>query len=350
VTVELDTSTPARERLAADLLGWGQRRPVAPPGLAEALRADLEAGLDGVGRERVAAAASTWRGGSLLVTKTGLDRLACDGWQLEPEPFEHHRASVRGTLAHAAIERDWDTERRETPDQVVARTWEAKACERPGDPRSLSWWLNHADADTAAALRTEVGELVLAFREVWPPLPAGLVRPRVERPVVVRLAGGAVTLRGVPDLVLDSRRQDAHARALVVDLKTGRPRSAHDRHELRFYALLVTLATGRPPFRWGTFYVTEGRVEAEDLHVDTLEATVRRVVDGVEQRVRLAELAPDARPGQPVEVDEGRLRLRAGAWCRDCRRLDRCRTAADAGVTVESPGQLGGAAGPATGP
>jgi hypothetical protein len=306
----LDLGHPARERLADRLLGWGQQRPVVAHEQVAELRDLLETGLAAMGEElRLVAAAA--RGGRLLVTKSGLDRLACDGWQRDPKPYEHQRANVRGTLTHRAIERDWEEGRVAATEEVVARVWHAEATRRPGDPASLSRWLNEQPADLAAELRAEVADLLGGFREVWPVLPAARVVSRVERPIQLPLARGLVVLRGVPDLVLDSHRRDEHARSLVVDMKTGRPRSEHDRHELRFYALLVALADGRLPFRWATYYVTEGRAEPEDLRFATLESTVRRVLDGVGQLVRLA-------------ADDAALRLRGGSWCRFCLREHDC--------------------------
>jgi hypothetical protein len=306
----LDLDHPARERLADRLLGWGQPRPVVAHEQVGDLRASLETGLAELG-EDLQQVADAARGRRLMVTKSALDRLACDGWQRDPRPYEHQRANVRGTLTHRAIERDWDEGRRAAPRDVVERVWHAEATRRPGDPASLSRWLNDLPAEEAGELRVEVADLLAGFREVWPPLPADRVVARVERPIQFPLAGGLVVLRGVPDLVLDSRRLDDRARSLVVDLKTGRPRSEHDRHELRFYALLVALHDGRLPFRWATYYVTEGRAEPEDLRVATLEATVRRVLDGVRQLLRVAG-------------EDAGLRLRGGAWCAFCLREHDC--------------------------
>jgi hypothetical protein len=325
---ELLTDTPARERLATDLFAWGQPRPPVPTELARELRRQLEDGLGELGEELAQAAAGEPRA-TILVAKSRLDRLSCDGWQLDPVPYEHTDANARGSLTHAAIEQDLRGARDEAADQLVARVWTQVASDRPGDPTSLSWWLNHRPPEDAAELRAQVVDLLEGFREVWPPLPPRLVSVRTEQRIALPLAGGRVRLFGVPDVILDSRRRDERARALVVDLKTGRPRSQHDRHELRFYALLTTLASGRPPFRWATFYVTEGRAEAEDLRPATLEATVRRVIDGVAQRVRLARRTSD---------DE--LRLRAGSWCRFCLRQDHCEVARAAAMS-QADGMVG---------
>jgi hypothetical protein len=317
--VDIDTSTPARQRLVHDLLGWGQPRPPAPPGLASHLLGILERGL-GALQPALGEIAAERRGRRLLISKTTLDRLTCDGWQLAPVPYEHAPANVRGVLAHEAIAADWEGGRAQEPDELVAAVWYDVASRRPGDPRSLSAWLNAVPPVEAVAMRAEVSHLVSAFREVWPPLPSEAVRLRVERPIEVALAGRAVVLRGVPDLIVDSRRADDRARALVVDLKTGRPRSEHDRHELRFYALLHALHEGRPPFRWATFYVTEGRSEREELRPETLELTAQRVLDTVGQLVRLDGVAPDA--------PEERLHLTAGLGCYSCLRRPDCSVAA----------------------
>lgn len=316
--------TPAQERLAADLLGWGQGRPLADPTLASDLRAQLEEGL-GALEPALSTVAEQRRRGTLLVTKTTLDRAVCDGLQLDARPFEHTRASVRGILAHAVIERDWDLARQVAAQEVVAAVWHDEASRRPGDPASLSAWMNAQPSEVEAELRDELVELASSFREVWPQLPPDHIERQAERPVDVALLGGKVRLFGRPDLVLSSRSRDDRARALVVDLKTGRPRAEHDRHELRFYALLVTLAEGRPPFRWATYYVTEGRHDPEDLRRETLELTARRVVDTAHQLVRLGILTADGR--QP---DDDELELRGGGWCFRCQREDVCEVAARA--------------------
>jgi hypothetical protein len=100
---------------------------------------------------------------------------------------------------------------------------------------------------------------------------------------------------------------------LLVDLKTGFRRPDVERQELRFYALLLTLKHGQPPFRWAAHYVAEGAWDVEDFRPELLETAVRRTVDSIDQAVRLGD--PDAQE-----------RLRAGRWCRFCPRRDTCAT------------------------
>jgi hypothetical protein len=314
-----DGGAAARTRLREELFAWGQERPVVDPAVAGLLRVRLEDALAGLGDDLDAAATSTGRH-QLLVTKTRLDRLACDGWARHPAPFEHTEANVRGTLAHRVIERHLDGGGAdEAPEpSLVAAAWRELAARSPGDPRSISAWLNACPRDQADRLRDEVAGLLATFREVWPDLPPDTVQVRTEKRLDVTLADGRVRLQGTLDLLVDSWRRDDRARALVLDFKTGVARSDHDRAEVRFYALLAVLATGRLPFRWATFYVAEGRPEVEDLHPATLEATSSRVVDAVRQAARLA--AAGATPG----TADGELRLRGGRWCRGCLRQDDC--------------------------
>lgn len=317
---DLPLDTPARQRLVTDLLGWNVERPRVPAGLVARLRDELESGFASI--DGLEAAAARQRRGSVPVTKTRLDHLACDGLALDAAPYRHTWAGSRGTLGHAAIERDWDEGRVRAAADVVRDVWHEQASRRPGDPASLSAWMNAQPATDVAAFQDDLADLLEGFREVWPPLPPERVVTRMEPDVAVDLAGGLVRLFGQPDLVLASPRRDGRARTLVVDLKTGRPNSEHDRHELRFYALLMTLHAGEPPFRWATYYVTEGRHESEDLREDVLLATVLRVVDSVRQQVRLTLREP-----APGDAD---LTLRGGRWCAWCLREPGCDVAASA--------------------
>lgn len=311
---------PAQQRLVDDLLAWDRLRPAVPAGLVDGLRANLEAGLHELGAGLDVAAAST-RDGAVLVTATSLSRLVCDGWQRDPLAFAQGTASARGLLTLAAIDRDLADRRADPPAEVAEQVWHEQASRRPGDPASVSHWLNQRPASEAAQLRHDVASLLAAFREVWPLLPADEVVVESRRPIVVDLAGGRVRLSGAPGLVLSSPRHDDRARSLVVDLRTGLPRADQDRMRLRFQALLVTLRDDRPPFRWATFHVPEGRSEIEDLAEDRLQRAADRVLDGVHQAVRLAT----------HPTDQG-LTIRGGPWCRWCRRASVCPEAATGGA------------------
>ena len=306
------TSTVAQARVVSDVLAWGVPRPVPSPGLADRLLART---TDAIGswiaaRER----RGEQRARPLLITKTRLSRLVCDGLQRDPAPYVHAWANVRGTLVHAAIEADVDGARARPADEVTEAAWHRLATDRPGDPSSVGAWLNARDAQERATMLVESSALLSGFREVWPDLTTAPIRVRTEHRMMVTLGGRSVQLQGVPDLIIDSPIEDGRARALLIDLKTGMPRGQRDRDELRFYALLATLRGGAPPFRWATLYVTEGRVEHEDLSEAVLATAADRVAAAVLQAVRLLE-------GEPEGPEE---RLAGGSWCAGCRRAATC--------------------------
>jgi hypothetical protein len=310
------TSTLAQERLVDELLAWGRPRPLVPDGLVERVLTHLTQAVGEWLDLRALAAPGTRR--PLLITKTRLTRTTCDGLQRDPSPYAHSWANARGTLTHAAIELDVDGQRASTSVDVAQRAWQRLATDRAGDPASLATWLNARDAGERALLLEEAAALLDGFREVWPDLAGGVVEVRTEQRLLAELGGGAIRLQGVPDLVVSSQRRDGHARTLIVDLKTGMPRGQQDRDELRFYALLALLRDGIPPFRWATFYVTEGRLEHEDLSEAVLSAAAVRVADSVRQAARIVR----------VELATEEERLLGGAWCSRCLREPGCPVAA----------------------
>ena len=307
----MDTATPAQARVRDELLAWGSERPVVDPDQARELRAALEEGAravlqrhgvdtDGGDRDRY--------DDTIWVSKSRLDRLVCDGLYraaLE-EPFTYNAAIAVGTIAHRAIELDHATRRTRSPEDVVATVWH-EVVTQPGD--RLAAFANGLDDVAAAQLRQDAEQLLTEHRDVWPPLPSRL-HVRMEQQVRVELLDGRVVLLGTPDLTL-GRVRDDRARMLLVDLKTGLRRPEVERQELRFYALLLTLKHGQPPFRWAVHYVAEGAWDVEDHRPELLDTAVRRVLDGIDQAVRLAD--PDAEE-----------RLRTGRWCRFCPRRDTC--------------------------
>jgi len=309
----MDTSTPAQARIRDELLAWDEERPLVDPELAPTLRAELEAGarsvleehglLDGLARGDDRYDETLW------ISKSRLDRVVCDGlYRAELErPFEYNAAIAVGTLSHRAIELDHATRRARAPEQLVDDVWHEIAT-RPSSDR-LGVFINGLDEVADASLRQAVEQLLTEHRDVWPPLPSWL-HVRMEQSTRVELLDGRVVLLGTPDITL-GRVRDDRARMLLVDFKTGMRRPEQERQELRFYALLLTLKHGQPPFRWAVHYVAEGAWDAEDFSEDRLRTAVRRTIDGIDQAARLSD--PDAPE-----------RLRAGRWCRFCPRRDGC--------------------------
>lgn len=299
----LDLTTPAQRRLVDELLAWSDPRPTADLELAPRLRALLESGiephLDGIPD-----------GEQIFVGKSGLEATVCDGRYLDllTDDFTWNAPVVRGKLAHRAVELDWRTDRVASPDQIVGRAWEEMAT----DTGSLPDFLNGLTTLERRELAHQAEQLLTEFRDTWPVLPA-VAHPRLEATIRVTLGEGKVVLSGTPDLTLGRVCEDV-CRMLVVDFKTGIRRPELERQELRFYALLATLKYGVAPFRWASYYVTEGAWDLEDLSADLLETAVRRVVDGVGRMVRLRFHTPS----------EDALRLRGGSWCRFCGRAPTC--------------------------
>lgn len=305
--MDTDRPTPAQQRLLDELLAVGQPRPGADPDLAPRVRETVEAGVAG-------AAGLVPSGERLVVTKSSLAALECDGRYLDHEAtrFVWSADAARGTLTHLAVELDWHTGRREEPAVLVARAWDDLAARRP----DLAAFLGTLDLFGAATLRHEAECLVAELRDLWPPIPRSW-RPRLEQRLAASLARGAVHARGRPDLVIGRVRPD-RVSAVVVELRTGWRRPAHDRADLRYYALLFTLKYRVPPFRVATYYVAEGAWEVEDVTADVLDAAARRLVDGVRRAAVLRYRPPD------------RLRLVPGAHCRWCARAPGCSAAAAA--------------------
>lgn len=273
------TDTPARARLAAALLAWGRPRPLVPVGLADELRQVLRHGA----QQLPSASTVTVTAGRPIAPGSGA-----------AAPFVHDRANVRGALTQAAVERDLLDAHRGTTAVVVAAVWDEAASRAPGDPRSRSWWLNHLPRPQADDLRAELVDLLDGFREVWPALPTSGVVVRPSRTVHVDVLAGRVSLRGRIGPRIDSVRVDDRARGLLLDLRTSRPRPDHDRRRLRELALLETLATDRPPFRWASLHLTDGRAEVEDLDPEVLRVAARSVAE----RFRLADGASVRSAGQ----------------------------------------------------
>lgn len=289
---------PAQAETLRVLRGDPDARPAVRPALRRELQAELEAGLAEVE-------------GPLTVTKWMLSQVHdCEGRLLAKDEFHWRTANARGTVVHKALELSTGGTMDVPPARLVELAME-RICESP-DSRSLAEYLRAADPGERAELRVAAVDLVVKFLEMFPPLRESW-RPNAEASTAAFVGQRRIVFRGKIDLRLGTPQHD-RASTLLIDFKTGNP-SFSDREDLRFYALLETLRTGVPPFRWANVYLSAGRTDHEDLTEGALASAARRAIDGTR---KIAEL----RDGRPAK-------LSPGASCTFCPAKDSCEAAQD---------------------
>ena len=280
--------TPAQQATRDQLLELGGPRPTFERALQLHLLGLLEEGL--------APVADALGERDLSVRKAELSQVhQCElqHVRLAETPFAWNAATARGTVLHKALELSVTRPSSLSPaalvDAALDRIIDA------GNDWTPRTWLLAADDAELVELRCAVEDLLAKFQDSFPPLERDW-RPRVESPLVLSLCGGRIQLRGKPDLML-GRPRGTTARVLIVDFKSGIPRTSH-LDDLRFYALLEAVRVGVPPFRVASYYLDAGRWHGEDVTVEALEASVRRVVDGVTALAALRDgRTPTASPG-----------------------------------------------------
>lgn len=285
---------PAQTDVLTALRGTRDDRPTIRPQLRKELQDEIEAALSSVR-------------GRLTIEKHALSKVhQCEGRYLALEMFEWNPANARGTIAHKAIELSVGGTRDVTPERLVEAAIR-RICESP-DSQSLAEYLRSIDDAERAELRVGVTDLVIKFAEMFPPLQEHWW-PNAEATTACYIGDRKIVFRGKIDLKLG--QLDAHQTStLIIDIKTGNP-SFSDMEDLRFYALLETLRTGVPPFRWANAYISAGRVEVEDVREEVLWSAAKRLVDGTRKIARLLDKVDDADHGtQP--------RLSPGIGCRFC--------------------------------
>jgi hypothetical protein len=227
----------------------------------------------------------------------------------EAPPFEHSSKTAVGVLLHKAIE--VEVGGRDVPDpHEVAVAAAGRLIER--EERFAEYWRGLASVDQDEVLM-EVVRRVTLFRATFPPL-RDLRRqlgPVPELGARVELMGGDVVLSGKVDLVLGlpDRMQPHLATRLAIDLKTGGAYAQHP-EDMRFYALLLTLRFGVPPYRVASLFLESGEWQSEDASEPMLFHAADRVVAAV----RAASAMVNGRP--PT--------LRPGPWCGWCPRMAAC--------------------------
>jgi hypothetical protein len=227
----------------------------------------------------------------------------------EAPPFEHSAASASGVLHHKAIEVEVGG-RDELDPHDVAATAADRLCER--EERFAEYWRELSRAEQDEALM-EVVRRVTLFRSSFPPLREMRreLGPVSELTARSELLGGDLVLSGKIDLVigLPVRAEPNRATRLAIDLKTGTARPQYP-EDLRFYALVMALRFGVPPYRVASFFLESGEWQAEEV----TEQALFRAADRVVETTRSAAALQNGRA--PT--------LSPGPWCGWCPRMAIC--------------------------
>lgn len=215
----------------------------------------------------------------------------------ESPPFEHSARSATGVLLHTAIEVEVGAREPQEPHAIAAIAL-ARVVDR--EERFAEYW-RELGAPEQEEILMSVVRLVTLFQASFPPLkelrrelsPVTELRTRAE------LLGGDLVLSGQIDLVLGApdRTEPMRANRLVVDLKTGKayPEFAED---MRYYALLMTLRFGVPPYRAASLFLESGSWQAEEVSGEVLQHAADRVIAAARSAAALANgREPSLSPG-----------------------------------------------------
>lgn len=203
--------------------------------------------------------------------------------------FAWNLNTVRGTIAHKGIELLLNWKGPVIPSDIV----DAAITSVADNPReSASDFIAALELHEHAELRGAVIGAVTNFLECFPPIRPQW-RPMVEYSASYSLFDGSVLFTSRMDLVLG-----APGRKVIIDLKTGRLTPTH-RDDLRFYALVETLRSRRPPRSLGSYSLDSARLDDEPVTEGLLQAAVRRTAHGT---LLIADLElktrdPEVRPG-----------------------------------------------------
>lgn len=300
--------TPAQRRTLDGLIGTGER-PLFPADLVPRLRDRIEEAA-----RALELAEPIWLG------KSNLNDLGrCPGLfdavrSGERGPFAFSARFAAGRLAHKAVELEVAGREERDPHGLVE-----VAADRLREDEAFRGFWDGLDPIRRDETLMEAAKSLELFRSTLPPLRRMRreLAPSTEWHVRVELLGGAVVLSGQLDLVLGpgTPMDPCRATRLAIDLKTGRAWPEHA-EDMRFYALLLALRFGVPPYRVATLYLDSGEWQAEDVGARMLGRAADRVVEAVR-----AASAP--RNGRP-------LALRAGPYCTWCPRATTCPSALSA--------------------
>ena len=180
-------------------------------------------------------------------------------------------------LLHKAIEVEVGARDGMDPHEI-AQVAVGRVLER--EERFGEYWRELSVSEQDDALM-EVARRVTLFQGSFPPL-----KPLASRALADQRAAGAGRAArrrprplGQIDLVLGmpDRLEPNRATRLVVDLKTGSayPEFAED---MRFYALVMTLRFGVPPYRAASLFLESGTWQAEDVTEELLLHAADRAI------------------------------------------------------------------------
>ncbi len=228
--------------------------------------------------------------GMLAVNKFTIAQvLACETHFLAPPPFAWTPAIACGKVAHRAIELQLNWRGEPTPSELV----DDAIVRLADDDSSLGDWLAGLSPGDEADLRGRAVARVTQFVECFPPLRHAwhpVTEAQVRWPV-----DGRILLRAKADIVV-GRAVGSEPRKVLIDLKSGRVYDRH-REDLRFYALVETLARGVPPRLVASFSLEAGEAVVDRVSTAMLRTSLRRTLDAVE---RMIELTVEGRPPRPL--------------------------------------------------
>jgi hypothetical protein len=226
----------------------------------------------------------------------------------ERGPFAFSTRFAAGRLAHKAVELEVAGRQDRDPHGLVE-----DASERLLDDGAFAEFWRSLDSLRRDELLMDAAKTLELFRSTMPPLRRlrRQLAPSTEWHVRAELLGGQVVLSGTLDLVLGASdaAEPGRAARLAIDLKTGRAWPEHA-EDMRFYALVLALRFGVPPYRVATMYLESGEWQAEDVDARVLERAAERVIEAI----RAVAAAGAGRP----------LPLRAGPYCTWCPRAATC--------------------------
>jgi hypothetical protein len=294
--------TPAQRRTLDGLIGTGER-PVFPEETVARVRDRLEE-----------TARAFEPSEPLSIGKSNLADLGrCPGLfdavrAGERGPFAFSGRFAAGRMAHKAVELEVAGREDRGAHLLVEQ-----AAERLVEDDAFRAYWEELDPLRRDEALMEAAKTLELFRSTMPPLRVlrRELAPCTEWHVRAELLGGSLVLSGQLDLVLGapSPAEPMRATRLAIDLKTGRAWPEHA-EDMRFYALLLALRFGVPPYRVATLYLDSGEWQAEDVDARVLERAADRVVEAVR-----AASASDA--GRPMS-------LRPGPYCTWCPRAAAC--------------------------